>query len=541
MIDKIIKGIKYRLDENTSTAEVIKKRGYKGEIIIPESVEDSVKKRGCKGSGGKEYSVNSIAESAFKGCSSLTAITIPASVMRIGESAFEGCSSLTAITIPASVTRIGESAFEGCSSLTAITIPNSVTSIGVHAFKGCSSLTVINYGGTIEQWGKITLEDEWNKKVPAKVINCTDGSVDILPNELQQNPMYRLSMSSLELFHSNFLEWLFDLDHEAFLKCFDPEFTNPAACTIEREYHLGTRHRKQWVTDIAVFKNGKMILIIENKIKSTPSKGQLENQKELAEEDCKKVLLSLFEYSGTLHNFDSVLYETLFGEIRKNYESHSQFVPYIKDYCKMLQKLQNILDNDPLVTGWKDGHYTAHLSSKKLEIYDMMDAFRKYQAASLADKFEKLFIKTEKGMSLCKKTNLPMTCEHSLNNKRACATIAYKLNNELCVGVQIEHDQLRIFFENKDKKFNPDQAKTHWKDWLGKPLGGDNKKPYCSYSNSFIYRYVKFESIIKTDDLCNRVEELLNNIIAEYRSGEIFKVFAINHSPTPPIYEIVHQ
>ena len=224
MIEKIIKGIKYRLDEgneyrldeNIPTAEVIKKRGYKDEIIIPESVEDSVKKRGCKGSGGKEYSVNSIAESAFKGCSSLTAITIPASVMRIGESAFEGCSSLTAITIP-----------------------NSVTSIGVHAFKGCSSLTVINYGGTIEQWGKITLDDEWNKKVPAKVISCTDDSVDILPNELQQNPMYRLSMSSLELFHSNFLEWLFDINHKAFLNCFNLPVYDSSTYTIEREYHLG--------------------------------------------------------------------------------------------------------------------------------------------------------------------------------------------------------------------------------------------------------------------------------------------------------------
>ena len=37
---------------------------------------------------------------------------------------------------------------------------------------------------------------------------------------LNANPLFRLSMSSLELFHSNFLEWLFDLDHEAFLKCF---------------------------------------------------------------------------------------------------------------------------------------------------------------------------------------------------------------------------------------------------------------------------------------------------------------------------------
>ena len=422
MIEKIIEGIKYRLDENTSTAEVIKKRGYKGGIIIPKAVVDPVKKRDCKGSGGKEYSVNSIAERAF----------------------------------------------EGCSSLTAITIPDSVTSIGVHAFNGCISLKTIQYNGTKEQKKQIKLEDEWNKKVPAKVISCTDGSVDITPNELQRNPMFRLSMSSLELFHSNFLEWLFDLDHAAFLNCFNLTVDDSSTYTIEREYHLGTEE-KQWVTDIAVFKNGKMILIIENKIKSTPSKGQLENQEKLANikaNGCKKVLLSLFEYSvieDKLYKFCKVLYKDLIDKIRTNYGSHSQFVPYIKDYCKMLQKLQNILDNDPLVTGWKDGHYTAHLSSKKLEIYDMMDAFRKYQAASLADEFENRFIAKNT-------TSLHMTCEHSQNNKRACATIAYKLNNELCVGVQIEHDQLRIFFENKDKKFNPDQAKTRWKDWLGKPL-----------------------------------------------------------------------
>ena len=39
MLEKIIKGIKYRLDEETMTAEVIAKRnGYEGDIIIPETV-----------------------------------------------------------------------------------------------------------------------------------------------------------------------------------------------------------------------------------------------------------------------------------------------------------------------------------------------------------------------------------------------------------------------------------------------------------------------------------------------------------------------
>ena len=372
-----------------------------------------------------------------------------------------------------------------------------------------------------------------------------------MPTLLRKNPIFRLSMSSLELFHSNFLEWLFDLNHEAFLKCFGLTVSNPAACTIEREYHLGTtklatRKNKQWVTDIAVFenaddknekkkkaaktdKNKKLILIIENKIKSTPSKGQLENQKDLADKKakgCKKVLLSLFEYSGTLHDFDSVLYETLFGEIRKNYALHSKFVPYIKDYCDMLQRLQLIIDADSVVqdafgkNSTKTKFFTFHKDSLNLETCGIMDAFRKYQAASLADEFENRFI--EKNT-----TGLTMTCEHSLNNKHACATIAYKLNDRLNVGVQIEHDQLRIFFKDKNKgeKFNIDKAQEYWEEWLKTPLGkGKNQKEYCSYSESFIYRYVKLKGIITTDELCNRVEELLNKIIAEYHSGKIFNV-----------------
>ena len=380
------------------------------------------------------------------------------------------------------------------------------------------------------------------------------------PTLLRKNPMFRLSMSSLELFHSNFLEWLFDLDHDAFLKCFDLTVSNPAACTIEREYHLGTTpvngKNKQWVTDIAVFekaddqnekkkkaaktdKNKKLILIIENKIQSTPSKGQLENQSKESDKKakgCKKVLLSLFEYSGALHRFSQVLYKDLLTEIRKNYASHSQFIPYIKDYCDMLQRLQLIIDADSVVqdafgkNSTKTKFFTFHKDSLNLETCGIMDAFRKYQAASLADKFENSFIAKNT-------TGLPMTCEHSLNNKHACTTIAYELSDRLNVGVQIEHDQLRIFFEDKKKSFNIPNVDAYWNNWFAPltPQGKSTKKggpAYCSYNMSkslFIYRYVKFDDIwgpnpIAIDKLCIRVEDLLNKIIAEYHSGNIFNV-----------------
>ena len=48
-----------------------------------------------------------------------------------------------------SVTSIGDYAFEGCSSLTSVTIGNSVTSIGDYSFYGCSSLTSIVSKATV--------------------------------------------------------------------------------------------------------------------------------------------------------------------------------------------------------------------------------------------------------------------------------------------------------------------------------------------------------------------------------------------------------
>ena len=78
MLEKIIKGLKYRLDEETKTAEVIKKKGYEGDIIIPEVV---VFRK-------ISYRVTSIGECAFAGLASLTSIVIPESVTSIGYLAF---------------------------------------------------------------------------------------------------------------------------------------------------------------------------------------------------------------------------------------------------------------------------------------------------------------------------------------------------------------------------------------------------------------------------------------------------------------------
>ena len=147
MTEKIIEGIKYLLEEETLTAEVIKNpNGYRGNIIIPETIVFN--------------------EVTYR-------------VTSVGKQAFGNCFSLTSVVIPNSVTSIGRDAFWGCDSLKSIVIGNGVTSIGTAAFMGCDSLKSITFNGTKMQWNSIVLGDEWNCETPAQRVRCTDGNVKI--------------------------------------------------------------------------------------------------------------------------------------------------------------------------------------------------------------------------------------------------------------------------------------------------------------------------------------------------------------------------
>ena len=91
-----------------------------------------------------EYKVKEIGDRAFEGCSGFKGdLIIPESVEKIGAFAFSGCSGFKGrLTIPKGVKEIGAYAFYGCSGLTGdLTIPKSVKEIGEDAFEGCSGLT----------------------------------------------------------------------------------------------------------------------------------------------------------------------------------------------------------------------------------------------------------------------------------------------------------------------------------------------------------------------------------------------------------------
>ena len=195
--DFTIDSIAYAINADSATVTVtsthrLSADNYSGlrQAVIPQEVTpDSV----------KFYVVDSIDDFAFYGCSTLTAVTIPASVKQIGDRAFAkcpeltamsvdrrnnvydsrsncnaivrktdntviaacsattlnnvmsaigpyafyGCSKLENITISSPITKIGYEAFGGCTSLRAITIPANMTELGYRAFAGCDELSTI--------------------------------------------------------------------------------------------------------------------------------------------------------------------------------------------------------------------------------------------------------------------------------------------------------------------------------------------------------------------------------------------------------------
>jgi len=79
---------------------------------------------------------------------------VPNTTTAIGAGAFARCVELENIALPTGVTYIGDNAFNGCTGLQSIIIENNVKSVGVSAFEGCSKLEEIILEEGITSIGK---------------------------------------------------------------------------------------------------------------------------------------------------------------------------------------------------------------------------------------------------------------------------------------------------------------------------------------------------------------------------------------------------
>ena len=97
--------------------------------------------------------VRGMGEWAFSDCCALEYVEMPDGATRIVEGAFYGCTSLTAVKLPAGLKEIDDLAFCDCCALGFVEIPDSVTSVGAGAFSECYGLTNVVFKGGMDSMG----------------------------------------------------------------------------------------------------------------------------------------------------------------------------------------------------------------------------------------------------------------------------------------------------------------------------------------------------------------------------------------------------
>lgn len=125
-------GLKYELDDEKHTAELIEQQGTSGsnfdysslysaeKYVVPSYVADE----------GVRYKVTKLGASCFYNATNLKEVVLPATIEEIGDGAFICCRELKKLQLNEGLKKIGEQCFKYTYSLEQITIPASVTEIG---------------------------------------------------------------------------------------------------------------------------------------------------------------------------------------------------------------------------------------------------------------------------------------------------------------------------------------------------------------------------------------------------------------------------
>lgn len=113
-------------------------------------------------------SIKIIPAKCFLGCTSLRILEFPEGITKIASGAFERCVNLNNVVLPKKVKFIDSNAFERCTNLKTMVVPNSVIEIGIRAFYACPNLIVYTE--------KSSYIAEWAEKNKISVLYIEDYS-----------------------------------------------------------------------------------------------------------------------------------------------------------------------------------------------------------------------------------------------------------------------------------------------------------------------------------------------------------------------------
>jgi hypothetical protein len=343
---------------------------------------------------------------------------------------------------------------------------------------------------------------------------------------LNASPLFQLSLSSIELFHSNFLGWLCgkypQIPESFFLK---RTSAHSETVAVSREEHK---------IDLTLKFHSSDIVIIENKVKSLASKEQLReySNKFLNHRDKSKIhffLLSLVKPdflrdSESTIEFDNgftwqyISYDDLskqLSEILPELNAKDCYhVSLVKDYIDFINNLHELQYYFTIDwTNSSDDFLIAKADIEKLRKIRLHDLIEKLRYAQLANRIKnelvaKRFFLVANVLDNGKPGEVQI--ESGMTHSMGLFDLKYCVSNDRCpviLGIQIQGNSFRLVVEAKNPHIakevakilrQPTKADKLWFDF-GHFFDDSDEYPrnaeFNQFSGQFFYRAKKMKSI----------------------------------------------
>lgn len=377
-----------------------------------------------------------------------------------------------------------------------------------------------------------------------------------LKEKIEKSPMFQLSLGSKELFHTNFLYWLWKAEPNAFwiiMSKFGIKTDDKGSLVVKREWEhldLSIVHetvKKKKGKDVKIVDN--IVAVIENKVKSIPRIKQLKNynkeiEKVNKDNECKKILLALVD-PGFDHNeegWSCVTYEEYRGSIKECLKiiENDYDRCIIEDYNNMIDTLISFKD-EWLREDFSSMKYMDIIedSSVKDDEVFSVDDYIDLRINDLRHKiiFSKMFSSLEVNLKKHNpeteietvtdifEKNIPLTIGYGMTNATGLIEAKVKINADYLLGIQVQGYQYRHFIEFSNSSCVKEFIRKELQDKFGQNHKEEfdiSNKKICSYKNSegkkafqYVYRHIREDETV--DDVVKNMVDDVKYLMNKYR------------------------
>jgi hypothetical protein len=347
---------------------------------------------------------------------------------------------------------------------------------------------------------------------------------------LKKSPIFNMSLSSKELFHSNFIGWILDTYPEELSIFFKDKLE------IQNDNIITNVKREKSNIDI-LFELGDTLVLIENKVKSIPYIEQL-NKYELKQFDSnftniKYMLLTLKEPKIKSDNWIYINYNELI-EYLKNMAISNQYHHFlVHDYIDFINilyenivkciDLEKILISNLYDKNSEENTLIEQLTNVKMHDFYLKGLFEEFSYVvyeKIEQEYKNLKVYFAENPKDIESNSLSIL--HGMTRSVGLMEIKYKIKDKI-IGIQIQGNQYRHFLEC-DAKIVEDKAKTLNDNKLWFNFSNSNANPNEIYPLNEKKDFNRFSSRVGTPFLYKSIkingltnDELMEMIIKDVK------------------------